>query len=118
MTDKPRAARIPVDVEIDIHSESNFFTGFAANISSGGLFVATHTPAKIGERVVVKFALPSHPEEMEAEGIVRWIRDFNPLHPDIHPGMGLQFVDLPPEVQSATEQFLNEREPLFHPEDD
>ena len=118
MNEVRRAARIPIDVEIDIHSESNFFTGFAANISSGGLFVATHTPAKIGERVVVKFSLPNHPEAMEAEGMVRWIRDFNPLHPDIHPGMGLQFVDLSPDVQRETERFLDEREPLFHPEDD
>ena len=36
--------------------------------------------------------------------------------PDIFPGVGVQFVDLPPDATNAIRTFVSEREPLFFPE--
>jgi hypothetical protein len=35
------AARVHVDAEVSLVSESNFFVGLTRNLSNGGLFVAT-----------------------------------------------------------------------------
>jgi len=118
-SEQREAIRVPLDVEIDIQSDSTFYAGFTGNISQGGLFVATHTPSKIGERVTVKFKLPNSAQELELVGVVRWLREHNPLQPDMYPGMGVQFVDPSPEAVKIIEEFIRRvREPMFMPEED
>jgi Tfp pilus assembly protein PilZ len=56
--------------------------GLARDISVGGMFVQTETPAAFGAEVIVLITLPSDPKEMRLPGVVRWKR------PD---GMGVQF---------------------------
>ena len=118
MADKRQQTRVPFEAEVTHSSEENFYTGFANNISEGGLFITTHSPAPIGETVSVKFKLPNSGHEVEIQCIVRWARDYNQLTPDMSPGMGLEFVNLPKEIYDEINEFIeNVREPMFHPED-
>ena len=108
--------RVSLKVEIDVHSETNFYTGFAVNISSGGIFVATHVPAKVGEEIPLSFTLPNESHPIETTGKVCWRREYNPLYPDTHPGMGLEFVGLRNEDARAINEYITTvREPYFHP---
>lgn len=114
-----QSQRVSLKVEIGIHSETNFYTGFSVNVSSGGIFVATHVPARVGERIPLSFTLPNRPRPIEATGVVCWFREYNPLYPDTHPGMGLRFVELSEEDEQVINEYLhNIREPYFHPGDD
>ncbi len=114
-----RDPRVSLKVEIDIHTETNFYTGFAVNISSGGIFVATHVPAQLGEKIPLSFMLPNTKRPIETTGTVRWFREYNPLYPDVHPGMGLNFEDLEDsEAQIIDDYIKNYREPYFHPSED
>lgn len=108
--------RIPIEADVDFVSESNFYNGFAENISEGGLFIATYERKKIGDKVALKFRLPDSTETIECDGEVRWIREHNESNPEVPPGLGIRFLDMSAEQQARVEDFIREREPLFYDE--
>jgi uncharacterized protein (TIGR02266 family) len=114
--EKRQHDRVPLEVEVDFSSETNFYNGFTENISEGGLFVATWEVRKLGDRVALRFRLPDSTELIECQAEVRWLREQNPDTPSIAPGIGLRFLDLSPAQQRRVEEFLREREPLFYDE--
>lgn len=109
------APRHACDVDIGFQSDTNFYTGFSEDISEGGLFVSTYDFKPIGTEIDVNFTLPSG-YTVIAKGVVRWVRELNPLNPDQLPGMGLQFVNLGPEEKQAIQTFLDQRSPMFYEE--
>lgn len=113
VSDKRQHNRVPLEVDVDFSSESNFYNGFMENISQGGLFVATWELRKLGERVKLKFRLPDSTELIECDGEVRWLREQNQDTPEVPPGLGIRFVDMTPAQQSRVEEFIREREPMF-----
>jgi uncharacterized protein (TIGR02266 family) len=107
------ARRFPLKVEVNYTSEHNFYTGFMENVSSGGLFVATHEPVTIGDSIEVTFTVPGLNHTCTSVCEVRWIREYNPDAIDTVPGMGLKFTKLDPEARTAIELFIRHREPIF-----
>lgn len=113
--DQRKSPRVDYEVQVDVTSEDNFFTGFIKNISSGGLFIATHIPQPVGTELTVRFTVPTWPKPITARAIVRWVRQYGPHAPDSIPGMGVQFVDvIPNEALKAINDFIKtKREPEF-----
>jgi uncharacterized protein (TIGR02266 family) len=113
----PERDRTPVQLRTNIHmgSDSNFFTGFSTDISAGGIFVATVETVPRGTKVELDITLPGG-RPLRANGVVRWLREPNSHTPDLMPGMGVQFQDLPPELASLISDFVRKREPLFYPD--
>ncbi len=111
-SERRRSQRVPVEVSLGVHSDSNFFSGLTQDISDGGLFVATHTPLKKGTHVTVNFALPGCPE-ISAEGDVVWVSE--PITG--HPGMGVKFTGLSSENEALIRRFMAKREPIYHDTD-
>jgi uncharacterized protein (TIGR02266 family) len=109
---KRQSPRVKMQAAVDFTSDNNFFNGFSANISDGGLFVATVNLLPLGTEVDLAFTLPSG-ARVEAKGVVRWVREVNDAHPDVFPGLGVQFSALHPQAQEAIDQFLAQRDPLF-----
>lgn len=104
--------RFPIEIEVTLRSEHNFFTGFTENISEGGLFIATHQLKPVGFRFQVTFTLEdAQPIELLCE--VRWIRPYHE-NLDVPAGMGVRFVDIAPETEALITAFLNAREPIFY----
>lgn len=114
VSNKRQHNRIPLEIDIDFASESNFYNGFTENISEGGVFVATYEQKGMGEKVSLKFRLPDSNETIECEGEVRWIREQNADTPDVSPGIGIRFINMSPSVQARVDEFIREREPLFY----
>jgi uncharacterized protein (TIGR02266 family) len=110
-----RTSRVHLRAAIDLRSDSNFFTGFSTNISEGGIFIATVQSLPRGTTVELDFTLPGG-KPLRVHGVVRWKREVNDRTPDLMPGLGVQFVDLPPEVANAISGFVANREPLFFPD--
>jgi uncharacterized protein (TIGR02266 family) len=108
-------SRVRLQTSINLGSDSNFFTGFSTDISTGGIFVATVQTVPRGTKVELDFTLPGG-RPLKASGVVRWLREPNNHTPDLMPGVGVQFQDLPPEVASAISDFVRKREPLFYPD--
>lgn len=114
---KPVRERGPVRLQaaIDLRSDSNFFTGFSSDIHEGGVFVATVEPVARGTPVDLDVILPGG-RPLRVSGVVRWRREVSDRNPDLMPGVGVKFSELPPEALSTISDFVVRREPLFYPD--
>lgn len=115
LPDDPRrkSLRLTIETDVGFQTESNFYTGLTQDISEGGLFLATYELQPIGTKMAVSFSLPDG-HFVSCVGVVRWIREYNEMTPDIHPGIGLQFTELQAEDKQAVEGFLHRRPALFY----
>src|SRR3954452_21047248 len=96
------AERFDLEVKVDLESEHNFYTGLTQNISSGGVFIATHHIRRIGDRITLKFSLPGSDQTLAVETEVRWIRENSALQRiDGASGMGVRFINLTPEASAV-----------------
>jgi uncharacterized protein (TIGR02266 family) len=107
------APRLELELEVGLSSESNFYTGLTQDISTGGLFVATHHLRKVGQHVTVHLTLPGTPK-MTIDCEVRWIRESTPLLGSTTTGMGLKFSELTPQARLAISNFLRARDSIFY----
>lgn len=112
---KRQSPRVRMQARVDLESDDNFFNGFSANISDGGVFIATVNMLPLGTSVEVGFTLPTG-ERIECKGVVRWVREVDDRNPQNSPGMGVQFVELEPRAAQAIERFIEQREPMFYVE--
>lgn len=103
-----------LEVDIGMHTATNFFTGFVHDISAGGLFVATYDIWPVGTALNINFTLPPKGIVLSLDGTVRWLREFNERTPDIEPGMGVQFENLKPDAAAAINRYIAEVAPLFY----
>ena len=111
--------RFDLEVTVDLESDHNFYTGLTQNISSGGVFIATHHLRKIGDRITLKFTLPGSPKTVEVETEVRWIRENTALmRADGGTGMGVRFINLSPEASAAINSFIQSRESLYYDDEE
>lgn len=107
--------RVAMQAAIDFGTDSNFFSGFSDNISDGGIFIATVNLMPLGTEVDLKFTLPGT-GQVEAHGVVRWIREVNDKDHEQLPGVGVQFTKMSETSLKAIRQFVSTREPLFFPD--
>jgi uncharacterized protein (TIGR02266 family) len=113
------AERFDLEVKVDLESENNFYTGLTQNISSGGLFIATHQLRRIGDRITLKFMLPGSDKPVAVETEVRWIRENSSLQRvDGATGMGVRFINLTSDAQAAINSFIQSRESLYYDDEE
>lgn len=103
------SARVALDVEVTLSSDSQFFAGLSGDVSEGGLFVQTYRPYAVGCRVMISFSLPAG--EIRAPGTVRWVR---PAADGAPPGLGIAFESLTSAERACIEAFCRARPPLYH----
>lgn len=109
------AERHDLEVAVDLESDSNFYTGLTQNISTGGLFIATHQIKRVGDRIRLKFTLPGTQQSIACDTEVRWIRENSSLHRiEGASGMGVRFVNMPAEDIAAIQAFLERRDSLYY----
>jgi hypothetical protein len=113
-------SRLPIAEPIVLGAESGsghaFYTGFAQNISGNGIFVGTFgLGPKIGEVFLLEMEMPDG-FLISVQAEVRWKRDFVPEQPDVMPGLGLRFIDLPPEMEERINAYIAQEGALFFEE--
>jgi uncharacterized protein (TIGR02266 family) len=107
------------NVEVGLLSDYQFYTGFTQNISSGGLFIATHDILRVGTQFNVSFRIPGVDHVFSCNAEVRWSRTYDGGSLDeMQPGMGVRFVDLSEMEVGLINGYIVGRETLFHENDD
>ena len=91
-TSKRITFRARVDYELE--SEDTFVFEHMANLSKGGIFLATRTPLAVGTTTTLRFDIPKGGRTVEVQGRVAWINEYRPGGENPNPGMGVEFVDL------------------------
>lgn len=104
--------RCPLVTRVDVDTDSNFFGGFSTDVSEGGLFVATIAYPAPGTTIDLRFTLPGG-FIVQTAGVVQWVREVNDATPEVMPGAGVRFVDLPESAAEAIRAFVAKRERLF-----
>jgi len=98
-SDRRRAPRVLVDIEVDYALEDNYLFAYITDISATGIFVRTTTPEPPGTHLNLRFC-PDDSGSLELEGEVIWINPYRPGAMDnLHPGMGVRFVGLDDETR-------------------
>jgi len=85
--------------------ERRYFFGYARNISHTGVFIETISPRDVGEEFSIEFTIPGTEILIKCKAQVVWNRRFSEKGP-YEPGMGLQFVDLDPEVAGRIKDWV------------
>ena len=118
-----RPHRAELRIAVDLSSHNRLYTGYAGNISAGGLFVATEEALAVGSRVDLTFTLPDdtasdgNSRAIHVTAEVRWLRGADAVDAaDGHnlAGMGLKFLSLTADDQVVIERFLADHPPLLH----
>jgi uncharacterized protein (TIGR02266 family) len=105
--DRRRSLRVLVDLEVDYGDADNYLFAYITDISATGIFVRTNTPEAPGTRLNVRFTPHGSPRPLELEGEVIWINRYRPGHSDnLHPGMGIRFIDLAPEDRRRLAEYV------------
>jgi uncharacterized protein (TIGR02266 family) len=91
-----RSPRLHHEVMVGVTSEHGSFSGWGTNLSSGGVFVNSHSAPPVGTPVTVLLQLPGE-DECKLTGRVAWSQ---PSGPGVdEPGMGIEFVDAGEEAR-------------------
>jgi uncharacterized protein (TIGR02266 family) len=90
--------RVALSVTVSMRVDHVIASAVSSNVSKGGVFLRTMTPLPVGKRLRVRFRLPCG-GEIDGEATVAWS--------DARCGMGLQFVTIGPEGQTALDQFVD-----------
>jgi uncharacterized protein (TIGR02266 family) len=116
--------RYHLQLAITLRGDNNFSTGITADISTGGVFIATQHILPVGTPVVMQFHLTRFDADITVAGTVRWIREpeatarggyvFGGSHfDDVKSGMGVQFHGLSAEDAALIQSFMQVRSPEF-----
>ena len=101
-----------MNVEIDVYSEHNFWSGVTNDLSEGGVFIATHKTMQVGETLIIDMTLPGEGEPIIALAEVRWTRIFSG-DADCPPGLGLAFLQICEESLQKIRTFVRYRDPIL-----
>jgi uncharacterized protein (TIGR02266 family) len=101
------------EVRIGDETETNFFTGFEGDISSGGLFIATYDIHPIDTVLTVNALLPGG-HVIAEEVKVKWVREYNEESCEMSPGMGVVFENLSLEEHCEIDEFISRRDAIFY----
>lgn len=112
MEDKRRSARIGFHLSIQIKGRQGSYK--SRNFSLGGLFVETEVPPqfKAGEQLELTITIPNQDDPIQVKG---WV-----IHVT-RKGIGVEFLDLPPQDTMALEWCFHVFEgtiPYYPPERD
>jgi uncharacterized protein (TIGR02266 family) len=102
--DRRTAPRVAAALAVEYVGGERAAAGETLNVSVGGMFIKTPRPADVGALLLLRFALPGS-ARWESSARVVWVRPPEEDHP--YPqGMGVEFVDLPPDARAALAAFV------------
>jgi uncharacterized protein (TIGR02266 family) len=98
--------RVPLRIQIQYQTADQFFQDYMQNLSSGGIFIETSKPLKVGMKLKVQFCLPNmKKKEILADGVV--VRRVNMGGKDSGlGGMGIRFADLDAKDKAFLDEYI------------
>jgi Tfp pilus assembly protein PilZ len=113
LVDEPRSRPVPTRVEVNVSlvSEHNFYVGPTRRMDSGGVFIATAIPPRIGTHLHVRLGLADG-RKLDLEGEVAFVREKSATIGRQPTGCGVRLVNMPGWAVDAVERFILARQPI------
>ncbi len=112
MEEARRYPRIPLEVQVALESDHNFYTGISKDLSEGGIFVATVDPPTVGTEVGFQLLLSG--ESFLIYGVVVWIRSVSASSNDAPAGCGIRWLNIEDGALDTIRRFISLRETDFY----
>ena len=114
-SDRRDTGRLGFDIQVGVASDHRLFVGLTANISTGGLFIASDEPFKKGDKVEVRFSIPGANHVFHKQATVCWTRPFDTSGGShSKAGAGVSFDDLTDEEARILDAFLKVHDAIFY----
>ncbi len=107
--DRREYVRLPLAIQMMVRygHKGRVFFGSCKDLSPGGIFVATKTPAPFGSMITMKFTLPGHEQPLKARGrVVRIHRDTRSRSTGTPPGMHVLFTQMSTNTEQQLKRFI------------
>jgi uncharacterized protein (TIGR02266 family) len=101
--DQRQSLRVPTRLRVSFPKTEDLQDSLMTNLSKSGVFIHTETPAPIGTRMVLNIHVAETGQAIEVPATVVTHHLGPHLARNLH-GMGMQFVDLAPEVEEQIGQ--------------
>jgi type IV pilus assembly protein PilZ len=105
-----RHIRVEREFEVRFRDHIEFATEYTRNISAGGLFIASDDPPPLDDVVDLRLEIPARREALEAQGRVVYVAT-EEEGSGAAAGFGVEFIDLPQEVQRELQRLVEEGRP-------
>jgi uncharacterized protein (TIGR02266 family) len=99
--ERRNSARLPIEMWVEEFGPDTQVFRRAGNLSSGGLYLDHTIPIPIGADVTLRFTLPGEDGPVTVSGQIVSINASQAL------GMGVKFVNVPPDDQKRIDSYLN-----------
>ena len=93
--------RKPCLIKANYTVQGRDFRSYILDISIGGVFVETNEKVQIGQKIVLNFSLPSHPQPFGLTGTVAWS---GPR------GFGVRFDGMNPHQQDLLQNYVKRKD--------
>lgn len=105
-----RFKRLPIDIKIELQAKHDegavCLKGDLLNLSAIGAYIYGCDKFKLGDEIILKLKLTAPKlQELELQARVVWLSD-KQIQPHSHPGMGVEFYDIPPSTQQKLLEFI------------
>ncbi len=97
---------MPVRVRLRFPDLDTFVERFAANVTRGGVFIASRSPRPVGDVFPFEVQLASGEIALAGEGKVIWVKEYNPDEPNKPHDMGVQFASLTSPSRAVLKRML------------
>jgi len=107
--ERRRYVRLPMEDNMMVRygHRGLFNFGSCRDLSPGGLFIATKTPAPFGSEITIKFTLPGHEQPLNIQGkVVRVHRDTRNRTTTKTPGMNVHFTKMGRQTEENLKSYL------------
>jgi hypothetical protein len=106
--------RVPTALVAKVKSPTGTKVALVYNLSTTGAYLETMRPSQAGMRLAVELPLPSCVVELAAEVVSTNVTG-NLRKENLPRGMGVRFLNPPPDAASALLQYVEERANAFKP---
>ena len=96
----------PVRVRLRYADLETFVERFSANVTRGGVFIASRAPRPVGDHFAFEIQIATGHVALAGEGKVIWVKEFNAAEPARPHGMGVQFVALSTASRALLQRML------------
>jgi len=103
-----RHPRLEIVLKVEYDSPQDFLADYTANVSGGGLFIATTRPFQVGEKLSFDISFPGLLDPIHCYGEVRWIRGTEKASDNEPAGIGVAFIYESAEQEQKIRQLIEQ----------
>ncbi len=98
--------RIQKTLSLTYKDDQAFISAYTSNISTGGLFIKTDKPLRLGDQFLLRLQVPSLREPLKISCGVAWVRGPEEATKKEPAGMGLKFIEMSKGDREALKNYL------------